>query len=399
MPISPSSTAPVGAVTARLMFLLLLFCGTICTAMIVPFMSYFLVRGLGYEPWIISVYAGMAISLTLVANRQFARRIDAGARVFPLVGLAAAGFVCAAGALALLPALWVVLTAGVIGFGISSSAVSTMFSLGGSLAERHKVERVRFNAHMRATTSTAWMIGPAVTFLIADGIGLRAVFVMAVAVSMVWIGLWWFTLPRDITAMLGRAPAQDSSGQTAVASQGLWLAAGFVFCLSSAHSLTFSALPIFYVEEVGLPGYAPGFAFSIKTFVEVIAIFSTPWVIARIGMWQALLAVTGLAVVTIQLLAVVQSFPQMLAGAALEGLYYGFYASLGISYVQSFAPDTPARATAMYWNTLMVSGVMAGPAVGLIAQAYDFQTVIRCASGVAVVAAAVLIVGRPRSPA
>ncbi|UWR63210.1 MFS transporter [Phaeobacter inhibens] len=399
MPISPSSTAPVGAVTARLMFLLLLFCGTICTAMIVPFMSYFLVRGLGYEPWIISVYAGMAISLTLVANRQFARRIDAGARVFPLVGLAAAGFVCAAGSLALLPALWVVLTAGVIGFGISSSAVSTMFSLGGSLAERHKVERVRFNAHMRATTSTAWMIGPAVTFLIADGIGLRAVFVMAVAVSMVWISLWWFTLPRDITAMPGRAPAQDSAGQTAVAPQGLWLAAGFVFCLSSAHSLTFSALPIFYVEEVGLPGYAPGFAFSIKTFVEVIAIFSTPWVIARIGMWRALLAVTGLAVVTIQLLAAVQSFPQMLAGAALEGLYYGFYASLGISYVQSFAPDTPARATAIYWNTLMVSGVMAGPAVGLIAQAYDFQTVIRCASGVAVVAAAVLIVGRPRSPA
>lgn len=399
MPISPSSTAPVGAVTARLMFLLLLFCGTICTAMIVPFMSYFLVRGLGYEPWIISVYAGMAISLTLVANRQFARRIDAGARVFPLVGLAAAGFVCAAGALALLPALWVVLTVGVIGFGISSSAVSTMFSLGGSLAERHKVERVRFNAHMRATTSTAWMIGPAVTFLIADGIGLRAVFVMAVAVSMVWIGLWWFTLPRDITAMPGRAPAQGSAGQTAVAPQGLWLAAGFVFCLSSAHSLTFSALPIFYVEEVGLPGYAPGFAFSIKTFVEVIAIFSTPWVIARIGMWQALLAVTGLAVVTIQLLAAVQSFPQMLAGAALEGLYYGFYASLGISYVQSFAPATPARATAIYWNTLMVSGVMAGPAVGLIAQAYDFQTVIRCASGVAVVAAAVLIVGRPLSPA
>ncbi|ATF17901.1 MFS transporter [Phaeobacter gallaeciensis] len=395
MPISPSSEAPAGAVTARLMFLLLLFCGTICTAMIVPFMSYFLVKGLGYEPWVISVYAGMAISLTLVANRQFARRIDAGARVFPLVGLAAAGFVFAAGSLALMPTLWVVLSAGVLGFGISSSAVSTMFSLGGSLAERQAMDRVRFNAHMRATTSTAWMIGPAVTFLIADGFGLRAVFVMAVAVSMVWIGLWWFTLPRDITAMPGRAPAKDISGRIAVAPQGLWLAAGFVFCLSTAHSLTFSALPIFYVQEVGLPGYAPGFAFSVKTFVEVFAIFSTPWVIARIGMWRALLGVTGLAIVTIQLLAAVQSFPQMLAGAALEGLYYGFYASLGISYVQSFAPDTPARATAIYWNTLMVSGVMAGPAVGLIAQAYDFQTVIRCASVVALVAATVLMAGRP----
>ncbi|AUQ73982.1 Arabinose efflux permease [Phaeobacter piscinae] len=384
---------------ARLMFLLLLFCGTLCTAMIVPFMSYFLVEGLGHQPWVISVYAGMAISLTLVANRQFARRIDAGARVFPLVGLAAAGFVFAAGSLALMPTLWVVLSAGVLGFGISSSAVSTMFSLGGSIAERQAMDRVRFNAHMRATTSTAWMVGPALTFVIADGFGLRAVFGAGLLAAAAWIALWWTSLPRDITARAGgqaaTAEAEAVPGQLARLPREVWLAVGFVFCLSTAHSLTFSALPVFYVQEVGLPGSAPGFAFSVKTFVEVFAIFSTPWVIARIGMWRALLAVTGLAIVTIQLLAMVQSFGQMLAAAALEGLYYGFYASLGISYVQSFAKAMPARATALYWNTLMVSGVMAGPAVGLIAQAYDFQTVIRSASVMAVVAGAVLMVGRP----
>ncbi|UTS81001.1 hypothetical protein OL67_002077 [Phaeobacter piscinae] len=103
----------------------------------------------------------------------------------------------------------------------------------------------------------------------------------------------------------------------------------------------------------------------------------------------------GLAIVTIQLLAMVQSFGQTLAAAALEGLYYGFYASLGIRYVQSFAKAERTRATALYWNTLMVSGVMAGPAVGLIAQAYDCQTVIRSASVMAVVAGAVLMAGRP----
>jgi SET family sugar efflux transporter-like MFS transporter len=377
-------------VVSLLPFLLLLFCGTICSAMIVPYMAFFLVEGLGYEPWMISVYATLAVCLTLIANRQFAQRIDDGARVFPLVGVAAIGYSVAALSLSLAPTLWTVLTLGVVGFGISSSAVSTMFSLGGNLAERHDIERSRFNAYMRATTSTAWMIGPAVTFLIADQFSVEAVFYMALSLSFVWLGLWWLGLPRDITA--AAKPKSDSSDLKAHTSGGLWLAAAFVFCLSLAHSLTFSSLPLFYVQEVGLPGFAPGLAFSIKTFVEVIAIFSTPMIIARFGMRPALIATTLLAVVTIQLLASVQSFPQMLFGAALEGLYYGFYASLGISYVQSFAEDRPAHATAIYWNTLMVTGLLAGPAVGFIAQAYDFQTVIQVASAVAFCAAVVLIV-------
>ncbi len=360
--------------------------------MIIPYMAFFLVEGLGYEPWIISVYATMAVCLTLIANRQFARRIDDGARIFPLVGVAAMGYSMAALSLSLAPTLWTVLTLGVIGFGISSSAVSTMFSLGGNLAERHDIERSRFNAYMRATTSTAWMIGPTVTFLIADQVSVEAVFYAALSLSFVWLGLWWLGLPREINA-----PANlksDTFKPNAHASTGLWLAAAFVFCLSLAHSLTFSSLPLFYVQEVGLPGFAPGFAFSIKTFVEVIAIFSTPMIISRFGMRPALIATTLLAVVTIQLLATVQSFPQMLVGAALEGLYYGFYASLGISYVQSFAEDRPAYATAIYWNTLMVTGVLAGPAVGFIAQAYDFQTVIQVASAVALCAALVLVASR-----
>lgn len=271
-----------------------------------------------------------------------------------------------------------------------------MFSLGGSLAERHGMERSRFNAHMRATTSTAWMVGPALTFLIADLIDIQSVFFAALTIATLWIGLWWWTLPRDITAKAA-SPMGDFDGNVRTPN-GLWLAVSFVFCLSLAHSLTFSSLPLFYVQEVGLPGFAPGVAFSIKTFVEVIAIFSTPRIISRIGIWRALLMTSILAVFSIHILASVQTFPQMLAGAALEGLYYGLYASLGISYVQSFARDRPAHATALYWNTLMVSGLLAGPAVGFIAQAYDFQTVVRVASGTALFAVVVLFSARERRP-
>ncbi|MEX0350582.1 MAG: MFS transporter [Paracoccaceae bacterium] len=385
--------------TVLLPFLLLLFVGTLCSAMIVPYMGFFIVNGLGREPWTISIYAGLVSCLAILVNRNFAGRLDGGDNAFPLIGIAAASFLVANLVLSIAPVFWVVLSVGAVGFGISASAVSTLFSLGGSMAERNGIARSRFNAYMRATTSTAWMIGPAVSFLAADQLGATAVFKLSAALSLLWLVLWRQAVPHDIRldAKQGQMPEQGQGGLNT----GLWLAAAFVFCLSTAHSLTFTALPLFYVQEVGLPGYAPGTAFSIKTLVEVFAIFSTPYLIARFGLRKSLLAVTLLAIVTIQILASVQSYPQMLAGAAMEGLYYGLYASLGISFVQSLAPNRPARATALYWNTLMVTGILAGPAAGLIAQAYDFRTVILVASGVACVAAIVLLIGsrsRDRRP-
>lgn len=134
----------------------------------------------------------------------------------------------------------------------------------------------------------------------------------------------------------------------------------------------------------------------MKTFFEVIAIFSTPWIISRFGLRGPLFAVALLAAATIQLLSHIHSYPQMLAGAALEGLYYGLYASLGISFIQSFAGDRPAQATALYWNVLSVSGILAGPAVGLIAQAYDFRTVIQISSIVATFAALIMMASMRR---
>lgn len=378
-------------VYALLPFLLLLFVGTICSAMIVPFMGFYIVEGLGRSPWTISIYAGALSCFAIVINRQFARLIDRGESAFPLIGIALGGYLFANLALSIVPAFWTVLTFGVVGFGVSASAVSTMFSLGGRLAEQHQIERSRFNAFMRATTSTAWMVGPAVSFLVADQLGKLAVFRFGASLALVWLALWWWVTPRNATANPKDNAAQNREGGSA--NPGLWLAATFVFCLSSAHSLTFSTLPLFYVQDVGLPGYAPGIAFTVKTFVEVFAIFSTPLLIARFGIRRPLIATTLFAVVTIQVLASVQTYPQMLAGAAMEGLYYGLYASLGISFVQSYAEARPAHATAIYWNTLMISGVLAGPAVGLIAQAYGYRAVIQVASWVALFAAVVLLLG------
>ncbi|NIZ15422.1 MFS transporter [Phaeobacter sp. HF9A] len=357
-------------------FLLLLITSTLCSAMIVPFMGYFIVEGLGRAPWAISLYAAMATLLTIGVNRVFSARLDRGQSAFALIGLAGGGYLCATLALSLYPAFATLLSIGVLGFGLSSSATSTLFSLGHGVAETAGLKSQSFNAIMRATTSTAWMMGPALSFFVADQLGPNAVFRVALGLAVVWLLLWPQVIPRAARLPTKDTPA-DAPAQTP---RGLWLAASVCFCLSLGHSLTFTALPLFYVQEVGLPTYAPGTAFSMKTFVEIFAILATPWLIARFGLRALLMCIALLAAGTIQLLARVQSFDQMLLGAALEGLYYGLYASVGLSFIQSFANGRMAHATATYWNTLMISGLIAGPLTGLIAQYYSFGLVVQIAS-------------------
>lgn len=158
-------------------------------------MGFFSVEGLQREPWSISVYTGFFALVVILSNRALAKKMDRGANPFPMVGLAAFGYSVAAFALSVLPVFLTVATVGVIGFGIGSSAMSRIFSIGGVIAERTDITHSTFNAYMRATTSTSWMIGPALSFGVADQFGAQAVFQAGFAISPVWLVLWWWTAP------------------------------------------------------------------------------------------------------------------------------------------------------------------------------------------------------------
>lgn len=369
-------------------FLSLLFVGTTCNSMAISYMGFYMVEGLDRAPWSISVYTGFFAIVVILSNRMLAKRMDLGANPFPMIGFAAAGYFFAAVALSLSPDFLTAVTIGVIGFGIGSSSMSTMFSLGSTIADHAGIKHTTFNAYMRATTSTSWMIGPAMSFIVADQLGPQIVFQVACAIALLWLGLWWWSAPRD--AATSPKPTKQSETTTAARNPELRIAILFVFCLALAHSLTFSALPIFFVRDVGLPNFAPGMAFSLKTFIEIFAIFSTPFLIKRFGLRVSLIGTALLAIVAILVLATTKSFPHMLMGAALEGVYFGLFSTLAISFVQSLSEDRPAYATAMYWNTMMVTLVVAGPAAGLIAQVLDFQTVIFTGAACAVASAIIL---------
>ncbi|TBR42813.1 MFS transporter [Marinomonas agarivorans] len=370
--------------STTLLFFALLFFSALCNAIIIPFMAFFLVEGLAEAPWKLSVYSGLSVLFTVLLNRTFGKYIASGAAILPIVIAASVGYLIANVTLFFHPTYLIALTVGVMGFGLSSSAISTVFSLGASIAKHNDVPLTRLNAYMRATTSVAWMIGPALSYLVAYWFDVNFVFLLGTLLALVWLTVLGLSAIRlDIKR---DKKVSDEQGKGTNSKHYLWLTMSFIFTLSFAHSLTFSSLPVFFVQEVNLPYFAPGLAFSIKTCIEVIAIFSTPFLIVRYGIEKALVGTAVLAVIAISMLSSVTSFYQMLIGAALEGAYYGLYASLGISFVHQRIKGHSAQINAMYWNTLIVSGLLAGPLVGLIAEYHNFRTVLHVAIAVAVCA-------------
>ena len=119
-------------------------------------------------------------------------RMDQGSNPFPMIGFVASGYFLAAFTLSLSPGFLTAVTAGVIGFGVGASSMSTMFSVGAVIADRRAIKRSTFNAYMRATTSTSWMIGPALSFTVADQAGPEAVFLVATAIALLWPCLHWW---------------------------------------------------------------------------------------------------------------------------------------------------------------------------------------------------------------
>tara|TARA_R110002124_G_scaffold64694_2_gene176522 strand:+ start:1886 stop:3073 length:1188 start_codon:yes stop_codon:yes gene_type:complete len=374
--------------------LVLLLVGVLSNSAIVPFMGVYIVEGLGKEPWMISVYSSLTLLVAVTVNRRFGEWIDEGRTIAPLVLVCIAAFVIANSAILIVQSYWIVVSVASLCFGVSSAALSAMYSYGRLYAEREGLNIQRYNSYLRSMTSLGWMLSPALAFFIAGQYGHLAVFKMALIVAGFWALLWYFVMPKDFTAN----PRPTLQTQAPIRPEGLnrplWYAGLACFFFSFAHILCSSALPLFYIQEVGLPTFAPGLSFSVKTFVEIGAILSAPWLAARVGARNALLGAALLGIVAFMVLSAVSSLPQMIVGSALEGLYYGIFAGVGITFVQSFAAGRVARATSLYMNGLFLGGLVAGSSMGLIAQMFDFRTAIQLASLGAIAAFVVLVVTR-----
>ncbi|MDN3721235.1 MFS transporter [Roseibium salinum] len=165
-------------------------------------------------------------------------------------------------------------------------------------------------------------------------------------------------------------------------------------CLSFVvtNSLFVSSMPLYLVTEINLPEYTPGLSLSVKCFFEVVTIYSAARIALRTGVRTVLIAAACTAFTTMMLFTQVTSIAGVVAVAMLEGTYYGLFAGVAITYVQSFAPDKPGRATAVFMNSLFLGGMLGSISMGLIADSFDYRTVVFVASLISVCAGLLLAI-------
>lgn len=364
------------------LILLLVFFGAMCTSSLIPVMGFFIVEGLGQEPWQIALYSGVVAPLTIVVNRIFGERLDRMVAVKPLLLVSIVAYLLMAMLLASLPPFWMLIAVGAPIMAVANGATSTEFTYGRLYAEKNGIEISQYNAWLRMGVSMAWVVGPSTSFIIIDLVGFRTAYMISAGLSVIWFLLWHLSVPNDF-----RAPQRPPRPVENESIDWWLLLAAFVCSLIAIGNVLFTAaMPLFFVREVGLPGYTPGLVISAKCIVEVIAIFSAARLANRFGPRAILAAAAILAILTFTAFAQVQTVTQVVILGAIEGYYYGLFAGVAISFVQSYAPDKPGRATALFMNSLYLGGFVGSVSMGVIADAFSFQAVIyvAAASGVPV---------------
>lgn len=358
------------------MIALLVFIAGSTNAAVVPFIGFYIIQVLGHPPATVGFYSVTAALASIVASRVYGERVDTGMRVRPLLLLSVCGALVAAAAASFgHMALLVAVTA--TGMGLSNAASTLIFSYGRYHGRVKGLDTVAYNAFLRTMVSLAWMLVPAAAYLIFDVAGAKAVFVNAMLMAVIWGGLALVVVPLNQTSPMERRPQAEGDTRR---NMPLLLAAAASFCMSFAHALCASALPVFLVREVGLPDYAPGLSLSVKCAMEVLLILLAPRIMRRISARLLLSGAAITAIIAFNIIASVTTLPAMLVGAAMEGAYYGLFAGTCLTFVQGFARGRTARATALYMNSIFLAALFAVPLMGFVSQYASFGASIRLAS-------------------
>lgn len=374
--------------SSRAVFLVL-FLGAFSNALLAPFMGYFFVEKKGLAPWWLSVYSSITIIVSILVNRYVGRKIDHGTCLYKWLQMGQAAYATAIILLIFVPHPPILVSLVGLFLGIANTTTTTMYSFGriifGGVQDRAKT-----NSQLRVTTSLAWMLAPPLTFYLAYWNTSIEVFLVAGGIVIGWYLIGHLTLPK----MFRSFPTDATASSTFIdwsSSFGIVRRTAVCFLFALAHVLCSTSIPLYYTRELALPPYAAGLSFGIKCAFEVTAILLSSLLLKRVGAKFGLFisALFGFAAFAQFLHA--SSLTDALLGACLEGVFYGTFAAVAMTYIQEIFPTSVGRATAVYMNSLFVGSMVGVWMLGSIATMYDFGAVIFSAVIVMAIGVAILL--------
>lgn len=302
---------------------------------IMPIMSLFLVSELHTEPALIGLYTSLTALMTIVVSQKLTGLIDKGVPSKFLLLLSLAGIFSAAIMFSLATKFWHAIVIGCILMPVASSSIPLILAVIRRYADSTGKNSAKLNSQMRSSVSLLWIFGPPLAFFSVDHFGFDNNFYISAAIAcfvIIWI-LLFFQMPvLETDKIKNRSKAKLPAA--------VWFLGIVVLITNIANSTYISTMPLFMTQELGLSKSYPGILMGITAAIEIpVMLLAVGWA-QRFGKSQVLrLGFLAGAAFYIGMYFNA-SLNILFALQILNGLFFGIFVGLGITFMQDFAPTT-----------------------------------------------------------
>ena len=350
-------------------FLIVAFLTGIAGALQTPTLSLFLTNEVHVRPAMVGFFfTGSAVIGILVSQFLAGRSDRKGDRKQLIVAC------CLLGVLACVLFAWnrnyfILLFVGVFLSSFGSTANPQMFALAREHADKTGREAVMFSSILRAQVSLAWVIGPPLAYALAMGFGFTVMYLSAAVAFIVCALMVWFFLPsmrKESKTAGGHLEAPRTNRRDAL------LLFSICTLMWGTNSLYIINMPLFIINELHLPEKLAGLMMGTAAGLEI------PTMLMRIAALAGLLFYVGMLTVHTPAL--------LLAMQALNAIYIGILAGIGMLYFQDLMPGQAGAATTLYTNTTRVGWIIAGSLAGVVAEIWSYHAVFWIALAMGIIA-------------
>ena len=229
---------------------------------------------------------------------------------------------------------------------------------------------------LRASWSLAWAIGPAVGAVAVAAFGFRGVFFMSGGSALVALATLALVRAKPVSGDAGPRP------QPKQANGGPAIALAFTGLALFHTSMFLGSIPLAIVMTTSLGGANSdvGWAYSLCAALEIVVMGAIIWRPLKRGERPAIVVGFAVFVAYFIALALARSIAAVLWAQILRAIGIGLVTYLGISFLHSFMPHRAGAAAALFSNAGQLGSVFAALSVGLLAQAFGYQSVfVACA--------------------
>ena len=370
MPTSSAVTRRTPDLTS-LAFLAVAFLTGIAGALQTPTLSLFLETEVKVRPALVGLFFTGSAVIGILVSQFLAGRSDKKGDRKSLIFLC-----CMLGALGFTLFAWsrnyyLLLLVGVLLTSFGSTANPQMFALAREHADRTGREAVMFTSIMRAQVSLAWVIGPPIAFALALGFGFKTMYLAGAAAFVLCGLLVWKRLPSMPKTAAASAPLAAPRQHR----RDALLLFGASTLMWTANSMYLINMPLYMVHELRLPERLVGVLMGTAAGLEIPTMLIAGYYAKRFGK-RFLMRISAVAGVLFYVgMLTVHTPGLLLALQALNAIFIGILAGIGMLYFQDLMPGQAGAATTLYTNTTRVGWIIAGSLAGVVAEVWSYHAV------------------------